>query len=657
MKTIQFIILVFCTFFATGQNANYYSDYNWTKNPNYNVDPNSDASIIGLKENIVTEFSFTEEGTLTEYFLEHKALWLNSDEKIEDYNKIYLPYNSTSQLLKNKARVITKEGKVIELNDSKIFTAENEETGSKYKYYAFEGIEKGSIIEYFYVVQRQPNYKGSRVTFQGSFEKKDVNFELFAPNNLEFKFKSYNKLSDVIRDTLNTVKNHWTLNVQNLEALEEESQAAYHANKAMLIYKLDRNTVNNYRDISSYNKVSQSIYSYYYEEMTKKTLNELKKLSTTILNKKELNDTETIKEIELYLKTNFYIANTSNDQLNNISEVIKNKVASEAGILKLYIALLKLHNIKHEIVMTSNRQELKFDKEFEAHIFLNEFLIYFPKEKAYLSPSSDNSRFGFPPAYLTDTFGLFIKEIQVGEFFSGVGKIKYIQPVNADKTYDKLNIDVQFDTNDISVSKIHIEKKMGGYYALYIQPFATLMKAKDKDEIVNSYAHNISELIELETKTMKNDDPALFGVKPLILDFSFNSEAFVEKAGDKYLFKVGELIGQQMQLYQEKERKLPLEAEFQKSYNHTITIKIPEHFSIANLEDIKIKNTLDNGDSAILFFESDYTLNDQILEITINEFYKQNIIETNNYESYRKVINSAADFNKLTLILTPTDSK
>ncbi|OIQ30080.1 MAG: hypothetical protein BM564_04760 [Bacteroidetes bacterium MedPE-SWsnd-G2] len=657
MKNFQFIILILCTYFVSGQNANYYSDYNWTENPNYNVDQSQDASIIGLKDNIVTEFSFTEEGELTEYFLEHKTLWLNSDEKIEDYNKIYLPYNSTSKLLKNKARVITKEGKIIELNDSKIFTAEDEETGRKYKYYAFEGIEKGSIIEYFYVVQRTPSYTGSRITFQGSFEKNDFNFELFAPSNLEFAFKSYNNLPNIVRDTVNTDKNHWSINVPKLEALEKESQAAYHANKAMLVYKLDRNTANNYRDISSYNKVSQNIYNYYYEELTKKTLNELKKLSNTILNKKEINQTETIRAIELYLKTNFYIAGSSNSQLTDISEVIKNKVASEAGILKLYVALLKLHNIKHEIVLTSNRQDLKFDETFEAHNFLNEFLIYFPKQKSYLSPTSEEYRYGFPPPYLTDNFGLFIKEITVGEFSSGVGKIKYINPVQASKTFDKLNIKVEFDSNDISISKVQIKKQMGGYYALYIQPFANLMKDKDKEEIIESYAHNISEMIELESKLMKNDDPTLFGIEPLILDFSFNSDTFVEKAGTKYLFKVGELIGKQMQMYQEKERTLPLEAEFQRSYNHSISIKIPDGYNIANLEDLKINNDLNQGDNAILSFKSDYRINGQILEITIKEFYKENIIGLDKYESYRKVINSAADFNKVTLILTPTDTK
>ncbi|MBP2834340.1 DUF3857 domain-containing protein, partial [Aquimarina sp. U1-2] len=110
---------------------------------------------------------------MVEYFLEHKVYWLNSDEKIEAYNKVYLPYNNSSELKINKARVITKNHKIIELDESKILTAQDEETGRNYKYFAFEGVTKGSFIEYFYVVKRYPRYSGKRHTLQKSYNIKD----------------------------------------------------------------------------------------------------------------------------------------------------------------------------------------------------------------------------------------------------------------------------------------------------------------------------------------------------------------------------------------------------------------------------------------------------------------------------------------------------
>ena len=119
------------------------------------------------------------------------------------------------------------------------------------------------------------------------------------------------------------------------------------------------------------------------------------------------------------------------------------------------------------------------------------------------------------------------------------------------------------------------------------------------------------------------------------------------------MFKVGELIGQQIQMYQEKIRVLPVESEFNRSYFWTINIKIPEGYKIVNLDDLNINNSYSVGDKKIVSFHSFYEVNENIVKITADEHYRENIIDVSLFEEYRKVINSAADFNKLTLVLQP----
>src|SRR5690606_28256099 len=141
----------------------FYETYDWESDPKYSNSGFEEAHIASVKEKIVSEFYFNDEGGLVEYFLEHKVYYLNSDDAIEEFNKVYLPYTSDSQLERNKARVITASGQVINLDESKIMTATNEETHNTYKYFAFEGIQKGSFIEYLYVVKRYPVYSGKRI--------------------------------------------------------------------------------------------------------------------------------------------------------------------------------------------------------------------------------------------------------------------------------------------------------------------------------------------------------------------------------------------------------------------------------------------------------------------------------------------------------------
>jgi hypothetical protein len=504
------------------------------------------------------------------------------------------------------------------------------------------------------VVNRYPNYKGKRLNFQTDYQKNNVEFDLFAPNNLIFKFKSYNGLNDVETDTIIENKNHWYFKIPTIEPLERELLSAYNAQKKYVVYALDENTATNATDMTSYANVSQNIYDYYNKDNSKKIESGLKKFLKGI----DYNEKETvehkIKTIESYIKTNIYLAEAGNEKLSSLEDILKDKVANERGIIKLYAAIFKHIDIPFDFVYTCKRDYMLFDKDFEANNFLNDLLFYFPKTKKYLSPTERESRFGFPPAYLTDTYGLFIKEVTIGDFKSAVGKIKYIEPVKAENTIDKMIIDVNFDKDDLTIININLIKSMTGYYALYIHPYMDLIKPEDKNDVIESFAKSLDEDVEILSKKVNNENPELFGEKPLEFVLDFNSSAFVEKAGKKYLFSVGDLIGAQTELYQDKERILPVDSEFERSYIRSITITIPEGYTVANLDDINISNAYTNDkNEELMSFDSSYTLEGNTLTIVADEHYRMNHVNTDIYEEYRTVINSAADFNKITLILEP----
>lgn len=653
MLKIKLLFILLCVGQITkAQTDLFFKNYDWEQTPNYIIKEGTENPIIAIKEKMATEFYFEDDG-LVEYFMEHKILWLNSDDKIESFNKVYLPYNNTSELKVNKARVITKSGEIIELGNDKILTAKDEETGRNYKYFAFEGVTKGSFIEYYYVVKRYPRYSGNRLILQSSYDKQQIDFDLYAPKNLVFEFKTYNNTPEVVLDTIMEDKLHWQLSMKNVKGLINEEVSAYNALKSAVIYKLDRNIASNAKDITSYSKVAQNIHNFYYAEISDRTNKQLKKFIAEATRKENLEGEALIRKLEFYIKSNIFITEGSNENLKDLEEVIKNKVASESGVLKLYVALFKYLDIKHEIVLTSDRQELKFDKQFEANNFLTDFLIYFNKHKTYMSPGELESRYGFPPSYLTDNYGLFIKEVKVGDFTSALGKIKYIKPIVAEKTVDKMILDISFEADDIENCKIKLKRAMSGYYGMYFHPVMHLIKQENQDELIESFAKRLDESVTINNKEILNGNPELFGIKPIVFALDFESEAFTEKAGKKYLFKVGEIIGRQMEMYQEKERVLPVENEFTRSYYRTITVTIPDGYKIANLDDINIKNLFTKDGKEILIFDSYYELNGNQLKITADEHYRENIIDVKNYEAYRTVINSAADFNKVVLVFEP----
>ena len=181
-------------------------------------------------------------------------------------------------------------------------------------------------------------------------------------------------------------------------------------------------------------------------------------------------------------------------------------------------------------------------------------------------------------------------------------------------------------------------------------------EADDREDFYKSLVQRFDPNMDIKKVQVENAKPELLGVKPMIVHSNFESNKFVEKAGRKLVFKLGELIGPQIEMYQENKRVLAVESDFNRTYNRTITVKIPKGYKIDNLAQINIQNSFNIKDKTVLLFDSSYTLNGDILEVVANEFYDVNRIALADFEEYRTVINSAADFNKIVLVLEPVNN-
>ena len=649
MKPINsFILFLFITSTSFAQTVPFFKSYNWELNPKYTIE-SSDKDMIAIKDKVVTEFIF-EDQNLIEYYLEHKILWLNSDDRIEEYTKVYLPSaNDASQVVIN-VRIIKKTGEIIVLDKSRILGSENEKTGIKFNYFSIDAIEKGSIIEYYYVAKRRPKLQGAMVDIESDYDKQTLEFDLYAPSNLSFSFKSFNLETTVKKIENITEKTHWKFSAKDVKAVNKEDKAPYNASIGFIMYKLHENTANN-AIITSYYNVAQNLFDFYYSTYSELEKKLIHKFAKNFKFDEDLKDENKARIIDLFIKENIYISENDSENLTN---VLKTKTANETGVIKLYIALFEKFNVTHEMVLTSNRLLLKFDKDFEATNFLQEFLFYFPASKKYLSPSKFGTRFGFPPPYFMNNFGLFITGYDINGKRKAFSEVKFIEGIPASLSSDEMLIEVNFNTKDLTKNTIALERKLNGYYAMNLHPFMNLIQPNRINEVIDQYfVQNSDKNAKVLKREFINEDPSLFGVKPFVVKFDISSEYFVEKTGDKYLFKLGDLIGPQMEMQQEKKRILPLEAEFNRSYYRTIKIHIPEGYQISNLEDIIIKNSYATKDKELFIFDSYYTLEGNVLTVTADEHYRETFVAPEIFEAYRTVINSAADFNKVTLILEP----
>ena len=116
------------------------------------------------------------------------------------------------------------------------------------------------------------------------------------------------------------------------------------------------------------------------------------------------------------------------------------------------------------------------------------------------------------------------------------------------------------------------------------------------------------------------------------------------------MFNLGSVIGTQSELYTNKKRINSIEIRYPNYYDYKISVKIPRGYKIEGVENINInENYISNGD-IIAKFQSNYSIEGNKLNISIQEFYKSLNYSKSKYNDFRKVINAAADFNKLNIV-------
>ncbi|MFZ6052922.1 hypothetical protein [Halocola ammonii] len=645
--TLSLMLISFMSF-----SQNELLNYSWQEDPNYDslIADVADLEVATILDKRIVDMVYegSEQG-LTEYFLMHQMIYVNSESSIEENNKVYLNLNQSTELVDYDARVITPaEVKVLGEDALKKGTTEE---GDTYKYFAMEGAEKGSIIEFYYIMNRYPRLTGIYLPFQSDYHVVKNEFGIYSPENLIIATKSLNGYPELEKDTAISDYNALEVEMSNIPALSDEEFANIQGNRMGVLYHLKENYATGNSNVYNYGDVSQRIFESLNPEISNRQQRKLEKILKNAQVAISLGKRDEILKIENYVKTNFAIVEAGAPELSDLDFILENNVCNETGATMLLYQLYKMADISPEIVLTCSRYDVRFYKDFESYVYLDTYLLYFPEIDEYLIPSGTLYRLGLLPFGYIHNNGLFIKSVEVGGMRSGLGRVKFIPAPPADHSQQNMKIDVAF-AEDMSKLEIDYDQELTGYYAFNFQPYFTFMESEsDKDDLKEGIAKSINENIEIKEVKTRNEGVDKLMKKPFIVNCSFSSADYLENAGDKTLFKIGQLIGEQAELYQDEERINPVENTYNHMYSREITFTLPEGYVCKNLDDLNLSVTpfKDGNDGA--GFTSTYSVDGNKVTVTVDEYYTQMEFPVEEYQPYREVINAAADFNKITLVL------
>lgn len=624
--------------------------YDWSETP----EPETRAEIKALpeaviKSTVLIEYRYNENDV--DYFeLIHRKIWIGDEKTIESYNRLYVSMLEDDEDAVIKARVLQPDGKVINLDEDDIQKGKDED-GNTYSYVALTGVQVGSIVEYIFLTRGYPQYQGTRYTLQRDAPMYDLTFELVTPRNLVFKLKSYNGLNQPLADTVLVKQNRFFIQQDFMPKFEKEPNAYDRASMGYVLFALDKNLYSGMRDLSSFGYSASNIFRSLNVPISKKMAKEYKKIIAESGMAKKTDAREKINALENYLKENFFTQDdASSPALMNVDDILTNHVMNEVGCLRLYFTLFTFAGIETEMLFTSDRSSTPFDKTFENSLFLSEDLLYFPEADEYMSPTNPLTRLGCFDADLRHTDGLFVSGMDLGEGLTGIGEVKYIPPQKIEE--NKSDLLVKWDlAEDGDAGIVHVEHKTYGLQSGSAQTIVKFVPEENMEEFKKELLSNYYSQVEFKDFKIENLEPAAFPHEPLIASAKFSDEVYTEPGATTTIIKVGEIIGPQAEMYQtDSVRRLPINHGFPRWYHREIILNVPDGYELKNLESLNMLVSSEENDPSMIF-KSTYTNENNKVHITVDEWYRDGEYPAEVFETYRAVINAAADFNKKYVVL------
>lgn len=648
MKKIAAIVWFSLLILGSSAQVITYQDFDFPAHPKMNNDTlgSSDAKTVVVHEKRAVDYVFNKQGDLEKYYFLYRKVFIKTETGVEENNKIYTPGGDISDVIMFKARTLSAAGAVVTEQFRSDLKAEDDKESGKFFKCAIEGLKPGMFVEYFYVSRVYSNIRGTEY-LQTKQQKLKVEYEIISPAELIFEAKIYNAEGLSFKKiTDDTTKNVIRCNFGSIAVKPTEEYTSDDANLVRVEYKLAYNHYQSKARYQTWESAGIVYYNAYHKEIPEsKALKKLIK-ENKLTGKSAL---EKIYFIEQFIKTGI----SFNDQspYETPDDVLKYKVASELAVIRMMVAYFRELEINYELCLGSSRLENPLDKSFDSWNYLQSVMFYFPDENKYLVPKSYELRLGQIPYEMAEVDVLNIREMKLGNTAKGLSSIKHLGTPELKNNIDTLRANLEFN-KDMSVIKIQVSRRITGYMANQIRPYYYYSPQDKRDELIRNYLKQDDEHITIQSVDVKNFDLAEYMEEtPFAVDAELTHKALVERAGDKLILKVGEVIGRQAELYQEKKRTADIDVRYPHNYYRVIKIRVPDGYKVASLKPAEINFLFkDEKGKNQMAFVSRAEQSGNIITIYVDEYYAFTLLPKSKFEDFKKVINAAADFNKVTLI-------
>ena len=630
-KFLVLKILLIVSYFNTYSQS--YLNIDWDSDKTISFP--SDNDLYGIFNNHYVEYfksKFTEEVYV--YETRHTKTKINRINNQLD-NEIIISKINVSEIVDVRAKIINQDTIISYGFDEMKKMINSDDSDENYNNYKLPNLDEGDIVEIMYTVKKDFNFNGNKM-IEESYPILLSKFILIE-NNFKSNIKIYNSNNSFVSDIIFDGKKSKQIIFNNLNATANEQYSTPIANKIKISYQCYENR-DDVSQIEYWGNLVQNVSELFFPKTVNEKAEEILREIKNGYVKIPWNELKIANAIDEYIKNNFVISDEDDPKLNDIDYILNNKISNDFSIIQVYSSLFKEADIEYEVAISCNRYFLKFDPELFDPNQLREFLIFLPNQEKYISPNRVEYRVSEAPEDLLGNYGIFIDK-DLDYYFSEITLF------DQDFSQIKKNIEVNISRN-LNKTKINESRLFSGYWAITNRNYIYLSENEKTDFLVDFFTVNGLDNKKVSNYNIKNFDIShnTYNTPLEITSTISTSDLIEEKEGLTYL-KIGKVIGLQSNLFDEKERINPIEINFPNSYDYNIKVNIPRGYKIVDFSELnKSKEYISVDGNSTAKFLSKATVNGNVLNINIKEYYKELRYSKKRYQEFREVINAAAKF-------------
>lgn len=584
------------------------------------------------------QYLVNDENKFELWQMEHRVFKIYDEKNAKDFEFLEFGTIDPESIYTIQVRVL-KNGEVLKSYTKKDLETKKDEEASEDESpvvkMKLQGVEIGSMVEYLIVRKRSYIIEQDNINLQYRYPVKNIQFTIVMPQHLKPFVQLYNGNYPILDTVVDSKElRYTTLHIDYLPAIQKEAVSFYEKYLCRVEYNI------------AYNLAKSRL-----------RMNTTKDFVNEFYDNIQLTDKEIIKILkkDFIKKIKFPKDASELDKINTIEHFMKDQLGGiNIGVVQLsrfYVYIFDHYKIKYEIVITCDKTKREFDKTFNGSNFYDNILFYFPSLNHYIAPIENSFRNGLIPIEYAGNTGIFLQTVEIGKEKSFVHSFKKIPYGPAEAGIDNLNLKFKIDATGGALVGT-IERVMGSYRVHYIQAFFKAFEVEEKEQLIEMFLTLDAESSNISNEEFINTDAKDIGILPFIVKANITNTDWIKVNKSTIELSVGKMIGKQDRIEDKEVRQLPIEKEYQNSYLRVIEIEIPEGYKLVDLSKLEYGYyDSEDPENATAGFVSTYKLEGNKLTITVKEYYNKLFYPVSEYPLFKRVTNSAADFNDLKITL------